>query len=84
MTLVTCTPYGINDHRLLVHGIRTDRALTSDTAEPGQEGGKELTETQPFTLDLRTAPLLLAGLLLAAGIVVLLIRFRKKRKEHRK
>lgn len=25
--LVTCTPYGVNDHRLLVRGHRTDRAL---------------------------------------------------------
>lgn len=24
MTLMTCTPYGINDHRLLVHGERTE------------------------------------------------------------
>ena len=23
MTLVTCTPYGVNDHRLLVRGVRT-------------------------------------------------------------
>ncbi|MEE8704904.1 MAG: class C sortase [Olsenella sp.] len=24
LTLVTCTPYGVNDHRLLVHCVRTD------------------------------------------------------------
>lgn len=24
VTLVTCTPYGVNDHRLLVHCVRTD------------------------------------------------------------
>ena len=23
-TLVTCTPYGVNTHRLLVRGVRTD------------------------------------------------------------
>ena len=23
VTLVTCTPYGVNDHRLLVRGVRT-------------------------------------------------------------
>lgn len=28
--LVTCTPYGVNDHRLLVRGHRTDRALDRD------------------------------------------------------
>ena len=24
VTLLTCTPYGVNDHRLLVRGIRTE------------------------------------------------------------
>lgn len=28
--LVTCTPYGVNDHRLLVRGHRTDRTLDRD------------------------------------------------------
>ena len=27
-TLVTCTPYGINSHRLLVRGVRTDTIST--------------------------------------------------------
>lgn len=30
-TLVTCTPYGINTHRLLVRGHRVENAVTSDT-----------------------------------------------------
>ena len=43
-TLVTCTPYGINSHRLLVRGIRTE--YTQDVsdeaagqAEEGPDGG---------------------------------------------
>lgn len=44
LTLVTCTPIGVNSHRLLVRGERiesppaaekSDVALTSDAAEPG-------------------------------------------------
>ena len=31
VTLVTCTPYGINTERLLVRGIRTDEVETSKT-----------------------------------------------------
>ena len=31
-TLVTCTPYGINSHRLLVSGIRTDDVFTDETS----------------------------------------------------
>lgn len=23
-TLITCTPYGVNSHRLFVHGVRTE------------------------------------------------------------
>lgn len=31
LTLVTCTPYGINSHRLLVHSNRIDNIETQDT-----------------------------------------------------
>ena len=30
MTLFTCTPYGINSHRLLVRGVRIPYEVTSD------------------------------------------------------
>jgi sortase A len=33
VTLVTCTPYGVNSHRLLVRGCRTDQPL-EDTVTP--------------------------------------------------
>lgn len=33
-TLVTCTPYGINSHRLLVRGVRTDWTEETAEAEP--------------------------------------------------
>ena len=33
-TLVTCTPYGINTHRLLVRGHRVDNALGADSITP--------------------------------------------------
>jgi len=31
VTLVTCTPYGVNSHRLLVRGIRVDKSDNLDT-----------------------------------------------------
>ena len=38
MTLVTCTPYGVNDHRLLVRGERIDykeaKALEAEQGGP--------------------------------------------------
>lgn len=33
VTLVTCTPYGINSHRLLVRGARIDYEIASEMAE---------------------------------------------------
>lgn len=32
-TLITCTPYGVNDHRLLVHAKRTDRSIADEEAK---------------------------------------------------
>ena len=32
-TLVTCTPYGVNSHRLLIRGVRTDNIVTDDDDE---------------------------------------------------
>lgn len=34
VTLVTCTPYGVNDHRLLVRGVRTKYIRTQRKAKP--------------------------------------------------
>lgn len=35
VTLVTCTPFGINDHRLLVRGARVDYDFGSETGNQG-------------------------------------------------
>lgn len=35
VTLVTCTPYGVNTHRLLVRGSRTDYVEETEEAEAG-------------------------------------------------
>lgn len=47
-TLITCTPYGINSHRLLVHGER----VPFDPSERGQSA------TAPRILTRRTTPLI--------------------------
>ena len=36
-TLLTCTPYGINDHRLLVTGERTEYAEGMEEGQPGND-----------------------------------------------
>lgn len=61
VTLVTCTPYGVNTQRLLVRGHRIE--LTEETLE----------EAVPVRLSTKTNYLLIAfiGLAVVAGIVVI-------------
>lgn len=50
MTLLTCTPYGVNDHRLLVRGTRidytpkTEEAVVPAVTQPVQTVDNELSE----------------------------------------
>lgn len=74
LTLITCTPIGINDHRILVHCKR----IPYDPAD---------FETVPASayLNTRTIPLLVAGLALIAfaALVLLLERRRREKKKER-
>jgi sortase A len=70
VTLLTCTPYGVNTHRLLVRGHRTE--VTNETPENNEarDNGTDI--------DLRIIiPLALVALLLLALGVVKVIRQRK-------
>ncbi|HBK25667.1 MAG TPA: class C sortase, partial [Clostridiales bacterium] len=67
-TLVTCTPYGVNSHRLLVRGHRVENAseairVTSDAVQ-----------IEPLIV----APLVAMPLLLALLILLLLPHSKKK------
>lgn len=79
MTLVTCTPYGINDHRLLVHGVRTAKALPENKA-PDQSREYAHHAIEP---DIRTIPMLLAGAVLLGFLTFTLIRLCTRRKEQK-
>ncbi len=71
VTLVTCTPYGVNTHRLLVRGIRTD--YTEDIAKQAEE----ITKAE-------VNPLLLLALGAAAFVVILIIIIAAANKRDRK
>ena len=81
ITLVTCTPYGVNSHRLLVHAQRCDipqdwldRKATGDTALPWPyESGSE--SFPPFLIGVMVA----AAVLVIALVLRLIKRARKKR-----
>jgi sortase A len=72
VTLSTCTPLGINSHRLLVRGIRSANPLPGDEAQAAQSG---LSAWEKQTL--------IAGSLTAAvmGCVILIIILVKRRKK---
>lgn len=72
-TLVTCTPYGVNDHRLLVTGLRTEY----NPDEVNTDDGIPFTSTSWFA-DYARAVLIWAGVLAA---VLLIRRFLRKRRQ---
>ena len=69
-TLVTCTPYGVNSHRLLVTGSRVDNEMTDKA--PTRHITADAIQIEP----LYVAPVL-AVPLLAILLLFLLARYRK-------
>lgn len=74
VTLVTCTPYGVNDHRLLVTGSRTEY----NPDEANAEVSVPVTATSWF-MDYLRAILIWAGVI----VVVLLVRWLHRRRASR-
>ena len=77
LTLVTCTPYGINSHRLLVHAERAPfEAATSDSAATVSQ----VTRTVPKSHQLQ---IIIAGLAVIAVVIVKIYFWRRKRRRFR-
>ena len=75
-TLVTCTPYGINSHRLLVRGVRI---LTSGAdSQPHLQLKNEVTQIDPMVI----VPVTLA--VLSVGAFLIMMVGRNKRKSAKK
>lgn len=77
VTLITCTPYGVNSHRLLVRGHRIEN-LPEDEAElvDGLSNGVK----PAFRLDLNMLGLVLLGLVILGMLVFLLVSRRKRKR----
>lgn len=71
VTLVTCTPYGVNTQRLLVRGVRTE--YTPDMQSESGETRKSLATSYVLAAAL--------SLLLVLVVAVLLLRKGKKKKD---
>ena len=76
VTLLTCTPYGVNSHRLLVRGIRIPYQEESLTGEQDQPEG--MTLQQQLILQV-----LLAGSASAVILLVMLFSYRKTKKRRK-
>lgn len=72
VTLVTCTPYGINSHRLLVRGIRT--GTDSDSAATQLQTKNEVTQIDVVVL------VAVCLVVVAIAAFIILLFSRKKRK----
>lgn len=68
-TLVTCTPYGINTHRLLVRGHRVENAVTSTTRVTA-----DAMQIEPVVV----APMVAVPMLLILLIVLLVKNCKRK------
>lgn len=72
LTLVTCTPYGVNDHRLLVHCERTEyveREAAEQKSLSGRHWGKR-----------EVAVLVVAAALALVAVDVVVHRLRRRRR----
>lgn len=82
MTLITCTPYGVNDHRLLVRGKRLPNYDFSKSAE---EQGGSVTRRLSDVERMRYLVALISLLLLILMLIITLLGLRKdKEREARK
>ncbi len=80
-TLVTCTPYGVNSHRLLVRGKRIE--TTKETIEVV----KKIEETEKIKTEPFFIVLFIAGLIILVVIIITVISFiisRRKAKKRKK
>ena len=69
-TLITCTPYGINTHRLLVRGVRTENAEPEKTVN---------VITEAYQIDPLIVTPAVAAPMLGVLLVVLLVKSGKNK-----
>lgn len=88
ITLLTCTPYGINSHRLLVTGERDlakEKALEKDKENPEKEIEEIKPAKQAFNI-IKDDPILFYGsiivlVVIIGSIVFFIVNLRKKKKQ---
>ena len=80
VTPITCTPYGINSHRLLVRGVRTTYDPQQHQAE--KEDVLPLWQRMPMQYrHMLIGAAVLVFVLFLRGLILLIFKFRKRRKQ---
>lgn len=82
-TLVTCYPYGVNSHRLLVRGIRIPYAEATEIEQEAEENGTPVKSTwkEQYYTGLAIGGGAAAGAVIAVVIIALLRKKRRKQIE---
>lgn len=88
-TLITCTPFGVNTHRLLIHAERIEtpqETVTEPTAEPTQGATTESIWEDNYKKSVNTGITIIAISLFALIFLVIYIRYLHPRfkKNHEK
>ena len=78
-TLVTCYPYGVNTHRLLVRGERIPYEEATEIAEVEAEEPTESTWKQQYVRGLEIGGVCSIAILLLCLVVFLLRKKRRRR-----
>lgn len=76
-TLLTCTPYGVNDHRLLVRGVRIANQTTDADAQTTKEDVQEAVKT-PYEQMITVLKWVIFPLILSAVVLVTMLKRKKK------
>ena len=84
ITLVTCTPYGVNSHRLLVRGERTDYDISQEVYEETITSRNDGFYFSGIYIDYKVFYCVLAGICLGVVIFIVILIVRKKRKKKKK
>ena len=84
ITLVTCTPYGVNSHRLLVRGERTDYDISQEVYEETITSRNDGFYFSGIYIDYTVFYCVLAGICLGVVTFIVILIIRKKRKKKKK
>ncbi len=79
VTLVTCTPYGVNSHRLLVRGVRVEEGASTEI------GNTDHIQNDLLQIEMKyLIPISLLGLFILIFAIYKLLALRKRRKNNPK